>query len=100
MPNNEVEKLEVVIDTSAKSANRSLSAMERHLEKIAENLTLVTGLTKGLYNIGSVDVSGLKELKSDLDAIFKKQKNVNKEPTKPRVDRSDLQYTAKSLMNY
>ena len=97
MPNNEVEKLEVVIDTSAKSANRSLGAMETHLEKIAENLTLVTGLTKGLYNIGSVDVSGLKELKSDLDAIFKKQKNVNKEPTKPRVDRSDLQYTAKSF---
>lgn len=97
MPNNEVDRLEVVIDSSAKSANRSLSAMERHLEKIAENLTLVTGLTKGLYNIGSVDVSGLKELKSDLDAIFKKQKNVNKEPTKPRVDRSDLQYTAKSF---
>lgn len=97
MPNNEVEKLEVVIDTSAKSANRSLGAMERHLEKIAENLTLVTGLTKGLYNIGSVDVSGLKELKSDLDAIFKKQKNFNKEPTKPRVDRSDLKYTEKSF---
>lgn len=97
MPNNEVEKLEVVIDTSAKSANRSLSAMESHLEKIAENLTLVTGLTKGLYNIGSVDVSGLKELKSDLDAIFKKQKNVNGEKTKPRVDRSDLKYTEKSF---
>jgi phage-related protein len=97
MPNNEVEKLEVVIDTSAKSANRSLGAMETHLEKIAENLTLVTGLTKGLYNIGSVDVSGLKELKSDLDAIFKKQKNVNSEKTKPRVDRSDLKYTEKSF---
>ena len=97
MPNNEAEKLEVVIDTSAKSANRSLGAMETHLEKIAENLTLVTGLTKGLYNIGSVDVSGLKELKSDLDAIFKKQKNVNSEKTKPRVDRSDLKYTEKSF---
>lgn len=97
MPNNEVEKLEVVIDTSAKSANRSLGAMETHLEKIAENLTLVTGLAKGLYNIGSVDVSGLKELKSDLDAIFKKQKNVNSEKTKPRVDRSDLKYTEKSF---
>jgi len=97
MPNNEVDKLEVVIDTSAKSANRSLGAMETHLEKIAENLTLVTGLTKGLYNIGSVDVSGLKELKSDLDAIFKKQKNVNSEKTKPRVDRSDLKYTEKSF---
>ena len=51
MPNNEVDKLEVVIDTSAKSANKSLGAMERHLEKIADNLTLVTGLTKGLSGV-------------------------------------------------
>lgn len=97
MPNNEVDKLEVVIDTSAKSANKSLGAMERHLEKIADNLTLVTGLTKGLYDVGSVDISGLKDLQKNLDAIFKKQKSVNNQETKPRVDRSDLKYTEKSF---
>lgn len=97
---NEIDRLEIAIETEAKNANRSLSTMERHLDKIADNLEKVMALTVGFDKIGNVDFGGLKKFKSEMDSIFKTQQKMNrafKSSRGPRINRSDLKYTEKSL---
>lgn len=97
---NEIDRLEIAIETEAKNANRSLSTMERHLYKIADNLEKVMALTVGFDKIGNVDFGGLKKFKSEMDSIFKTQQKMNRafrSSKGPRINRSDLKYTEKSL---
>lgn len=99
---NEIDRLEIAIETEAKNANRSLSTMERHLNKIADDLEKVVALTVGLDKIGNVDFGGLKSFKSEMDSIFKTQQKMNRafrSSKGPRINRSDLKYTEKSLDN-
>ena len=44
---NEIDRLEIVIESEASKANRSLSSMEKHLDKVAEGLEKVLLLANG-----------------------------------------------------
>lgn len=97
---NEIDRLEIAIETEAKNANRSLSTMERHLNKIADDLEKTVALTMGLDKIGNFDFGGLKSFKSEMDSIFKTQQKMNRafrSSKGPRINRSDLKYTEKAL---
>lgn len=94
---NEVDRLEIAVEAEANRANRSLSGMEKRLNKIADNLSKVVTLTAGLRGLESFDMSGLSDFQKSLDDIFNKEKKVGKEKISPRVNRSDLKYAQKSM---
>ena len=94
---DEVDRLEIAVDVAAKNANRSLTALERRIGKIADHLERILPLTSAIDNLGNFDVSGLKKAQDQMDAIFDAEKKIGKQKAKPRVDRSDLKYTSKSL---
>lgn len=94
---DEIDRLEIAVDVAAKNANRSLTALERRIGKIADHLEKILPLTSAIDNIGNFDVSGLKKAQDQMDAIFDSEKKISRQKAKPRVDRSDLKYTSKSL---
>ena len=94
---DEVDRLEIAVDVAAKNANRSLTALERRIGRIADHLERILPLTSAIDNLGNFDVSGLKKAQDQMDAIFDAEKKISKQKAKPRVDRSDLKYTSKSL---
>lgn len=94
---DEIDRLEIAVDVAAKNANRSLTALERRIGKIADHLEKILPLTSAIDNIGNFDVSGLKKAQDQMDAIFDVEKKISRQKAKPRVDRSDLKYTSKSL---
>lgn len=94
---DEVDRLEIAVDVAAKNANRSLTALERRIGKIADHLEKILPLTSAIDNLGNFDISGLKKAQDQMDDIFDVEKKISRQKAKPRVDRSDLKYTAKSL---
>lgn len=94
---DEVDRLEIAVDVAAKNANRSLTALEQRIGKIADHLEKILPLTSAIDNLGNFNVSGLKKAQDQMDAIFDVEKKISRQKAKPRVDRSDLKYTSKSL---
>lgn len=94
---DEVDRLEIAVDVAAKNANRSLSALEQRIGKIADHLEKILPLTSAIDNLGNFNMSGLKKAQDQMDAIFDSEKKISRQKAKPRVDRSDLKYTSKSL---
>ena len=94
---NEIDRLEIVVEAEANKASRSLSGMEKHLDKIASSLEKVVALTTGLDKIGNLDFFGMEKFKKEMDSIFRTQKKMSRVTRGPRIDRSDLKYTEKSL---
>lgn len=92
----EIDSLEIQVEAEARNANRALSSMEKHLDKIADSLMKVSALTNGVGEIGNFDFAGLKNFKTEMDSLFQTQKKMQK-VSSPRINRSDLKYTAKSL---
>lgn len=92
----EIDSLEIQVEAEARNANRALSSMEKHLDKIADSLMKVSALTNGVGEIGNFDFGGLKKFKTEMDSVFQTQKKIQKSSS-PRINRSDLKYTAKSL---
>lgn len=92
----EIDSLEIQVEAEARNANRALSSMEKHLDKIADSLMKVSALTNGVGGIGNFDFAGLKNFKTEMDSLFQTQKKMQK-VSSPRINRSDLKYTAKSL---
>ena len=94
---NEIDRLEIAVEAEANKASRSLSGMQKHLDKIASSLEKVVALTTGLDKIGNLDFSGMEKFKKEMDSIFQTQKKMSRATRGPRIDRSDLKYTEKSL---
>ena len=67
---NEIDRLEIVVEAEANKASRSLSGMEKHLDKIASSLEKVVALTTGLDKIGNLDFFGMEKFKKEMDSIF------------------------------
>lgn len=94
---NEIDRLEIAVEAEANKANRALSGMEKRLNKIADGLEKVVALTAGLDKIGNLDFSGMEKFKKEIDSIFQTQKKMSRASRGPRINRSDLKYTEKSL---
>lgn len=94
---DEIDRLEIAVEAEANRANRSLNGMEKRLNRIADSLEKVVTLTAGFKGFDNFDTGGLAEFRKDLDSIFEREKKVSREKFSPRVDRSDVKYTEKSL---
>lgn len=94
---NEIDRLEIAVETEASKANRALSGMEKHLDKIADGLEKVVALTAGL-DFGKFDLGGFEKARKEIDNLFQAQKKLSRaKVSSPRINRSDLKYTEKSL---
>lgn len=94
---DEIDRLEIAIETESNRANRSLSGMERRLNRIADSLEKVVALASGIGEIGEFDLSGFDKFTSAIDNAIKKKNDLGKKEIKVRTNRSDLKYTEKSL---
>lgn len=94
---DEIDRLEITVETEANRANRSLSGMEKRLDRIADKLEKVVTLTAGLKGLDNFDMSGLADFQKGLDDILDSERKVGREKISPRVDRSDLKYAKKSM---
>lgn len=94
---DEIDRLEIAIETESNRASRSLSGMERRLNRIADSLEKVVALASGIGEIGEFDLSGFDKFTSAIDNAIKKKNDLDKKEIKVRTNRSDLKYTEKSL---
>lgn len=94
---DEIDRLEIAIETESNRANRSLSGMERRLNRIADSLEKVVALASGIGEIGEFDLSGFDKFTSAIDNAIKKKNDLDKKEIKVRTNRLDLKYTEKSL---
>ena len=94
---DEIDRLEIAVETESNRANRSLSGMEKRLNRIADSLEKVVALASGIGQIGEFDLSGFDKFTSAIDSAIKKKNDLDKKEIKVRTNRSDLKYTEKSL---
>ena len=94
---NEIDRLEIAVEAEARRANRALSGMERRLNKIADSLEKVIGLSSAMDNLGEFDLRGFEKFQNEIDSMMKSVKGLGRKNVSPRVDRSDIKYAAKSL---
>lgn len=94
---DEVDRLEIAVGVAAKNANRSLTALEKKLGRIADSLQRLIPMTSAINSFGNIDTSELEKVQRQMGDILNSEKKISKQRTKPRADRSDLKYTAKSL---
>lgn len=94
---DEIDRLEIAIETESNRANRSLSGMEKRLNRIADSLEKVVALASGIGEIGEFDLSGFDKFTSAIDNAIKKKNDLDKKEINVRTNRSDLKYTEKSL---
>lgn len=92
-----MDTLELQIEAKAKGANASLTGMVKRLEKLSETLTKVQTLTAGFDKIANLNFSSIDAYRSELKGFAKELKGIYKNPVKPKVDRSDLNNTFKTL---
>ena len=94
---DEMDTLELQIEAKAKGANASLTGLVKRLGKVSDALTKVQALTAGFDKITNLDFSEIEAYRTELREFTKELKNIGNKPVKPRVDRSDLKYTYKTL---
>lgn len=94
---DEMNTLELQIEAKAKGANASLTGLVKRLGKVSDALTKVQALTAGFDKITNIDFGEIEAYRTELREFTKELKNIGNKPVKPRVDRSDLKYTYKTL---
>lgn len=94
---DEMDTLELQIEAKAKGANASLTGLVKRLGKVSDALTKVQALTAGFDKITNIDFGEIEAYRTELREFTKELKNIGNKPVKPRVDRSDLKYTYKTL---
>lgn len=94
---DEMDTLELQIEAKAKGANASLTGLVKRLGKVSDALTKVQALTAGFDKITNLDFGEIEAYRTELGEFTKELKNIGNKPVKPRVDRSDLKYTYKTL---
>lgn len=94
---DEMDTLELQIEAKAKGANASLTGLVKRLGKVSDALTKVQALTAGFDKITNLDFGEIEAYRTELREFTKELKNIGNKPVKPRVDRSDLKYTYKTL---
>lgn len=94
---DEMDTLELQIEAKAKGANASLTGLVKRLDKVSDALTKVQALTAGFNKLTNLDFSEIEAYRTELREFTKELKNIGNKPIKPRVDRSDLKYTYKTL---
>ena len=92
-----MDTLELQIEAKAKGANASLTGLVKRLGKVSDALTKVQALTAGFDKITNLDFGEIEAYRTELREFTKELKNIGNKPVKPRVDRSDLKYTYKTL---
>lgn len=93
----EVDRLEISVDVAAKNANRSLNTLEKRINRIADGLQRLIPMTSSIDGFGKINMSGLEKAQEQIREIVDSEKRASKQKVKPRVDRTDLKYTEKSL---
>lgn len=94
---DEMDTLELQVEAKAKGANASLTGLVKRLGKVSDALTKVQALTAGFDKITNLDFGEIEAYRTELREFTKELKNIGNKPVKPRVDRSDLKYTYKTL---
>ena len=94
---DEMDTLELQREAKAKGANASLTGLVKRLGKVSDALTKVQALTAGFDKITNLDFGEIEAYRTELREFTKELKNIGNKPVKPRVDRSDLKYTYKTL---
>lgn len=94
---DEMDTLELQIEAKAKGANASLTGLVKRLGKVSDALKKVQALTAGFDKITNLDFGEIEAYRTELREFTKELKNIGNKPVKPRVDRSDLKYTYKTL---
>lgn len=94
---NEIDRLEIVVETEARRANRALSGMEKRINKIADSLEKVINLSSSLNKLGEFDLRGFEKVQNEINSMMNSVKGLGRKNVSPKVDDSDIKYTTKSL---
>ena len=94
---SEIDSLEIRVEASAKSANRTLDEMSKKLDDVAESMKKVLSLSNGLKNIGKIDSNEIKNVKKQLDSLEKSIKKPSKKQVKAKVDDKEIKKATQSL---
>lgn len=94
---NEVDSLEIVVETEANRASRTLTSVEKKALKVADALDKCAKSAHGLDFTGIAGLSELIDVKNTFKDILKEQKAISNSELRFRTNRSDLKYPAKEL---
>lgn len=94
---NEIDRLEIAVETEAKRANRALSGMEKRLNKIADSLEKVVSLSSSIDSFGNFDFSQFDKAKEAIDEVLDSGKKLRKGNVSPKVQDSEIKKASKSL---
>lgn len=94
---NEVDSLEIVVETEANKASRTLTSVEKKALKVADALDKCAKSAHGLDFTGIAGLSELIDVKNTFKDILKEQKAIGNSELRFRTNRSDLKYPAKEL---
>lgn len=94
---NEIDRLEIAVEAEANRANRTLSGMEKRLNKIADSLEKVISLSSAINNTGKFDFSQFEKINKAFDDISDSKKNISKKISSPKIDDSSIKKASKSL---
>lgn len=94
---NEIDRLEIVVETEARRANRALSGMEKRINKIADSLEKVINLSSSLNKLGEFDLRGFEKVQNEINSMMNSVKGLGRKNVSPKVDDSDIKSTTKSL---
>ena len=94
---NEIDSLEIVVETEANKASRTLTSVEKKAIKVADALDKCAKSAHGLDFTGVAGLSELTNISKMFHEIQKEQKAVNNGEVRIRTNRSDLKYPAKEL---
>ncbi len=94
---NEVDSLEIVVETEANRASRTLTSVEKKALKVADALDKCAKSAHGLDFTGVAGLSELTNISKMFHEIQKEKKAVDNGEVRIRTNRSDLKYPAKEL---
>lgn len=94
---DEVDSLEIVVETEANKASRTLTSVEKKALKVADALDKCAKSAHGLDFTGVAGLSELMKISKMLDGLEKKKEVISNSEVRIRTNRSDLKYPAKEL---
>jgi len=92
----EIDRLEIVVESEAGKASKSLDKLEKQINSIASSLDKLGGLSGKIGGLGGGDASGLVKVDKRMGEVQKKIAAINNKKISPSVDSSDFKYAAKS----
>ena len=94
---NEVDSLEIVVETEANKASRTLTSVEKKALKVADALDKCAKSAHGINFTGVAGLSELMKISKMFDGLEKKKEAISNSEVRIRTNRSDLKYPAKEL---